>query len=195
MTDHNHDYPHHHQHTPSKLDNPVRLAELNPVATLKRFDFQDGQVLCDIGAGSGIFTIPAARMTTQKVLALDINPEMLAAIGEKAAQAGLNNVDLIQVHDDHLNVADQSVDLALLVTVLHEIVEKDNFLAEISRLLKKTGKLAVVEFHRTQTPFGPPVEDRLDRQVVAEMLAAVDFQVCDDFDLGPNLYSLVFKRN
>jgi 2-polyprenyl-3-methyl-5-hydroxy-6-metoxy-1,4-benzoquinol methylase len=129
MTEH-HQHHQHHQHTPSRLDNPVRLAELNPEATLKRFGFQGGQVLCDIGAGSGIFTIPAARMTTQKVLALDINPEMLAAI----------------------------------------------------------------EFHRAETPYGPPVEDRLDRQAVAEKLASVGFQVCDDFDLGPNMYGLVFAR-
>ena len=189
-----HKHSHHHTHTPTKLDNPVRIAELQPEETLRRFGFESGQVLCDIGAGSGIFTLPAARLTQRKVLALDINPEMLAHVSEKAQQEALHNIELVQVHGDHLDVVDQSVDLALLVTVLHEIEGKSRFLAEINRLLKTDGRLGVIEFHHRETPFGPPVGDRLDRAVVIEMLAEAGFQACDDFDLGPNFYGLLFKR-
>lgn len=193
-----HSHPHIHSHTPSRLDNPVRAAELNPEATLNRLGFKAGEVLCDIGAGSGIFTIPAARIAAgapaTKVLALDIKPEMLDAIRHKAQQAGLQNIDLRQVIDHGLPVEDRAVDLALLVTVLHEIIDYGVFLSEINRLLKPGGRLAVIEFHDRETPFGPPVTERLGQAVVAERVTAAGFAVTEEFELGPNFYCLIFVK-
>lgn len=193
-----HSHPHIHSHTPSRLDNPVRAAELNPEATLVRLGFQAGQVLCDIGAGSGIFTIPAARLATAdpttKVLALDIKPEMLDAIRHKAQDAGLQNIDLRQVIDHGLPVEDRTVDLALLVTVLHEIIDYPVFLSEIQRMLKPGGRLAVIEFHDRETPFGPPVPERLGQSAVTERVTAAGFAATESFELGPNFYALIFIK-
>lgn len=194
-----HSHPHVHHHTPSRLDNPARVLELNPEQTLAKLGFKAGQILCDIGAGSGIFTIPAAQIAARTqpatpVLALDINPDMLDAIKDKAADAGLVNIDLRQVVDSGLPVADATVDLTLLVTVLHEIIEDKVFLSEIHRLLKPAGKLAVIEFHKAQTPSGPPVEERLDRETVKHKATAAGMELAEEFDLGPNFYCQIFVK-
>ena len=76
-------------HNANRFENPERLAELSPAKTLIKIGLEDGMTLCDIGAGSGIFSVAAAKITTAKVFATDINPEMLSVIAEKANAQGL----------------------------------------------------------------------------------------------------------
>ena len=75
-----------------KLENPTRMEELKPEDTLRRIGLQGNHVLSDIGAGSGIFAIPAAKITSNTVYALDINVEMLSLINDKAKQEGITNM-------------------------------------------------------------------------------------------------------
>jgi ubiquinone/menaquinone biosynthesis C-methylase UbiE len=181
------------QNMQSKLENPIRLAELKPEDTLRKIGLQDNQIVCDIGAGSGIFTIPAAQITRKKVYAVDINDEMLSIISGKATAEGITNIELIKVKDDHYQIMDHSVDIALMVTVLHEINNPSEVIAEIKRILKNNGKIAVIEFHKRETKMGPPIEHRLGKDEVQEMLRAAGFIVQEEFDLGNNLYCMVFK--
>ena len=179
----------------TRFENPARLEELRPRETLERIGLQENDVLSDIGAGSGVFTIPAAKMIRNTVLALEIQEELLALIAEKAQSEGLRNIELIKVSDNNLPVRDNSVDIVLLVTVLHEITEPAVFLEEVKRLLKNRGKLAVIEFHKRQTPMGPPLAQRLSREEVKELLSQRGFVVQEDFDLGDNFYCLVFLKD
>jgi len=176
-----------------KLENPVRLEELNPTNTLKNIGLQENHILCDIGAGSGIFTIPAARITRKEVYALDINDEMLSIISRKAAAEGITNIKLMKVKDDHFEIMDNSIDIALLVTVLHEINNPAVFLAEIKRILKNNGKIVVIEFHKRDTPMGPPIGNRMGKDEVIDQLINIGFIVHMAFDLGDNFYCLVFQ--
>ncbi len=176
-----------------KLENPARLAELNPADTLKRIGLQDGHVLCDIGAGSGIFTIPAARITGSTVYAVEISETMLAVISEKMKAEGLTNVELVRTAGDRYCIGDHSVDVAIAVTVLHEISDKEAFLQEVRRLLKPDGMAAVIEFHQRETPMGPPVSRRLSQEDVSGVFAGSGFCLHDAFDLGDNFYCQVFK--
>jgi ubiquinone/menaquinone biosynthesis C-methylase UbiE len=178
----------------TKLENPIRLAELNPAETLKRIGVQEGQVLCDIGAGSGIFTIPAAKITGSTVYAVEISESMLAVIADKARAEGLDNIELIHTAGDRYTIDDHSIDVALAVTVLHEISDKAAFLAEVWRLLKPGGLFAVIEFHKRETPMGPPVSRRLSKEDVSAALAGAGFRPHDAFDLGHNFYCLAFKQ-
>jgi ubiquinone/menaquinone biosynthesis C-methylase UbiE len=179
----------------TKFENPARLQELRPEETLKRIGLQENDVLCDIGAGSGVFTIPAAKMTRNTVLALEIEEELLVLIAEKAQSEGLRNVELLKVSDNHLPVIDNSVDIVLLVTVLHEIAAPAVFLEEVKRLLRNGGKLALIEFHKRQTPLGPSLAQRLGREEAKKLLGQTGFMVREEFDLGDNFYCLVFGKD
>lgn len=125
-----------------KFENPARLDELKPFETLQKIRLEEGYFVCDIGAGTGIFTLPAARITKNKVYALDINEEMLAIIRGKIETESISNVELMKVKDDHLLLHDNVIDIALMVTVLHEIEDKTSFLKEVKRILKKGGKIS-----------------------------------------------------
>ena len=177
----------------TKLENPERLAELDPSNTLRRLGLGLEDSVCDIGAGSGIFTMEAARMTGAAVYALEIDDIMLELIRKKAKKEKRGNIIAAKVEDGIFPVEDNAADLALLVTVLHEIENKADFLREITRILKIGGRVAVIEFHKADTPMGPPLFHRLGRGEVRDILIEEGFSVCDDFDLGENLYCLVFR--
>lgn len=176
-----------------KFENPVRLEELQPVKTLEKIGLRDNDVLCDIGAGTGIFAIPAAKMTKNKVCALEINEDMLDIMTEKARAENIGNLHLLKTEDEHLILEDNTADIVLLVTVLHEIQNKAIFINEIKRILKRQGKLAVIEFHKRQTPMGPPEAHRLGQHEVSAMFSAQGFKTAQDFVLGHNFYCLVLE--
>lgn len=181
----------HHQQ--AKLEKPERIKELNPAETLKRIGFKEDHVLCDIGAGSGVFTVPAARVTKNKVYALDIDEKLLQVIGEKAEKEFLNNIELIKVEGYSFKLPERIADLVLMVAVLHEIENRDLFLAVAKRIMKSDGKLAVIEYHGWETPNGPKLDHRISKDEITNQLNKAGFEVCQDFDLGENFNCLVFK--
>ncbi len=175
-----------------RFENPARVAELNPEATLGRLGLRAGQVVCDIGAGSGVFTLPAARMTRGRVYAIDIRRDMLDLIAGKAAAEGLDQVVLLEPRGDRYDLSDGEVDLVLMVTVLHEIDRAADVLAEVRRILATGGQVAVIEFHPWRTPMGPPPEQRMDGERIRSLLADAGFTRLDVFDLGENFACQVF---
>lgn len=177
----------------SKLENPRRLVELKPEITLKKIGLGESDVLCDIGAGSGVFTIPAAKITNNSVIALEISDELLEIIKEKAKSQNLSHISTIKVTDDQYDIEEETVDFVILVTVLHEIEKKDALLSEIKRILKSTGKLAIIEFHKQQTPMGPPVSHRIGKEEVVTICGGYGFNVFDEFDLGDNFYCILLN--
>jgi ubiquinone/menaquinone biosynthesis C-methylase UbiE len=179
-------------HRVQKLESPIRLEELNPTETLKKIGVKQDQTICDIGAGSGIFTIPASSLA-KEVYALEISNDMLDLIREKVKNEGIHNIELVKVEDDSFNMKANSVDIAIAVTVLHEIKNKSAFLDEIKRMLKPEGKAAVIEFHKRNTPIGPTVDRRLGNESVKELFHASGFTICNEFNLGENFYCVVFE--
>lgn len=178
----------------TKLENPERLAELNPAQTLERIGIGRDETVCDIGAGSGIFSVAAAEMTNGTVFALEIDDAMLELIERKARSGGLENIQTVKVTGTRFSLDDQTADLALLVTVLHEIDGKSGFLSEIKRILKANGRLAVIEFHKEETPAGPPPSHRLGRAETEQIVAEAGFRKTGDFDLGQNMFCMVFSQ-
>jgi len=105
----------------------------------------------DLGCGSGAFTTFVARAVGEqgKVYAVDIQPAMIRQLECKLARPenqDLTNIELIQASAYHLPFEENSLDLAYLVTVLHEIPDRGRALREIKRVLKAGGILAVTEF-------------------------------------------------
>ena len=180
-------------HKIEKLENPARLAELSPEKTLKRIGLEQGMAFADIGAGTGIFAIPAAKMTREKVFALEISDEMIQLLNQRKEEAGLDNLDVRKVEED-LPLDDKSCDLILMVTVFHELDDKDGMLQEIRRTLKTNGRLAIIEFHGYETPMGPPVPHRIAKESVQTHAEANGFHLVESFDLGDNFYCQLYKQ-
>ena len=131
----------------TKLENPQRRKELSPGETLRKAGFAEGMTLCDIGAGTGLFLFEAARISREAVFALEIDPELIQFMEKRKAEQGLANAIIRQVENEKLPVEDHCCDMVLLVTVFHELADKETMLREIRRILKKSGKLFIIEFN------------------------------------------------
>ena len=176
-----------------KFENPERLAELDPQGTLQKIGLSNPDIVCDIGAGTGIFALAAAKMTNNTVFALDINETFLEIINEKASKENIINIRTQKVTADLYDIDSNQIDLVLMVTVFHELQNKGQVLREIKRIAKAGGSLCIIEFHKRATPMGPPVNDRLGKNEVTATCLENGFQPIQKFDLGANFYCIVFR--
>ncbi len=179
-----------------KLDNPERRKLLPPEQTLDRLGLTAGDIMADIGCGIGYFTLPAARIVGSqgKVYGLDILAEMLEIVEDKARNEQLTNVDLIQVKEHDFILADQTIQYALACLVVHEVDEPSVFLRELHRILQPEGKLAIIEWVRQDSKMGPPMEYRLNNEVVAELLQQCGYTNVEHIALNAEMYAVIAKR-
>jgi len=129
------------------LLNP-RREWIQPVRkTLARFRIRPGDTVLEIGPGPGYFTAEAARIAGSdgRVIALDLQRGMLEMLRERLDQAGERRVHAVLADATRLPLTDASADVAYLVAVLGEIPDRPAALAELRRVLKPGGLLAITE--------------------------------------------------
>jgi ubiquinone/menaquinone biosynthesis C-methylase UbiE len=139
------------------LDNPVRRFFHNPDRILSGL-IKTGDTAVDIGCGPGVFTMSMARMvgSTGKVIAVDIQDEMLEMVKKKADAMAMNSrVKLQKCKAESLCVTEQA-DFILTFYMVHEVPDQERFFRELSAILKKGGTYLLVEpaiFHVSKSAF------------------------------------------
>ena len=116
--------------------NPLRRRYMRPV--LDRVGIQPGERVLELGPGPGAFTVDAARRTGPegRIIAVDIQPEMIARVEEQVQEANLTNVETHVASAYELPLESERIDRAFLVTVLPEVPDQDRALAELWRVIK-----------------------------------------------------------
>lgn len=127
------------------VDFPLRKRWMRPV--LDRVGIKPGETVLELGPGPGAFTIDAARRLGSygKLIAVDIQSEMIAQVEARMLKAGVTNVDTRVASAYDLPIEDSSLDRAFLVTVLPEIPDPVRGLKEIHRVLKPDGVFSTTE--------------------------------------------------
>src|SRR5262249_35075354 len=127
------------------LTRESREREEDCATLLKALDIKPGQVVCDMGCGNGFYTLELAKLVGAegKVLAVDIQPEMLHMLAERARDGGISNIETIQGTVADPKLPPESVDLILLVDVYHEFSHPEEMLRAMRRALKPGGRIAL----------------------------------------------------
>lgn len=160
-----------------KLDNPERRKVLPPEKLLELLEIQDNDIILDLGAGTGYFTIPAAGLTNGKVYALDVAPQMLQYLEKRVKEEKLDNVDLIEGAIECIPVAGQIVDHMIASFVLHEVEPLEKGLQEMRRVLRPDGTVLCIEWEKKQTEQGPPLHHQIHSNELAEAFEENGFLV------------------
>jgi ubiquinone/menaquinone biosynthesis C-methylase UbiE len=133
------------------LDSRFRKELQPPARVISDCGIRPGMSVLEIGCGSGAFTLAAARAAGNagKIMALDIQQDMLAKLKQKLLKpenSDIRNVEIINRSAYDLPLEPGSIDLVFMVTVLQEVPDKPRVLHEIKRVLRPGGTLAVSEF-------------------------------------------------
>jgi cyclopropane fatty-acyl-phospholipid synthase-like methyltransferase len=155
------------------FDGAERAAWQKPDHVIALMAIQPGMTVVDLGAGTGFFEPPLARAVgaTGKVLALDVEPNMVEHLRARAAEEKLTQVDARLAAPDDPGLAPGSVDRIVIVNTWHHIDDRGNYSAKLRSALRPAGAIYVVDFDKGSAK-GPPANHKLEpSQVIAELEA------------------------
>ena len=177
------------------LDDPVRDAYQKPHEVITALKLKEGEVIADIGAGSGYFTFRLARHVgdSGRVYAVDVSPEMIVHLNRHIRDLKLTNVVTILSAPDDPLLADASVDRFFICDTWHHIENHDRYLALLKKMLKPGGQVVMIDFKKAETPMGPPMEIRIDRADLVKEMETNGFGLTAEHSFLPHQYFLVFK--
>jgi len=160
---------------------------------------KEGYSFLDLGCGAGDYALHAAKIvgSSGRVYALDKWEEVISVVTEKAHAGKSYNVKGIASDIGlPLPLEDNSIDVCFIAQVLHgfDLSEDTKFLfSEIARIVKPGGKLAVIEFKKQETGFGPPLEIRILPQEIEKAVNPYGFEKTGLIDLDHSYMILLDK--
>ncbi len=175
----------------------VREREERCSRMLANLGIESGMTICDMGCGNGFYSLQLARIVGPRgrILAVDIQPEMLAMLRDRAERTGIENISPIlgSLHDPRL--PERIADLILLVDVYHEFSHPPQMLAAMRRALKPGGRLVLVEY-RAEDPAVPikPLH-KMSREQIMKELPANGFRLAKQFEQLPWQHMMFFARD
>ena len=129
------------------LERPSREREERTDLLIQNMDLKATDSVVDLGAGTGYFSFPIAQqLSAGKVLAIDIEPEMLKRIEQRKTVSGIQNIETVLASKTNPNIPADSVDVVLLVDAYHEFSQPREVMAAVSRGLKPGGRVILVEY-------------------------------------------------
>jgi ubiquinone/menaquinone biosynthesis C-methylase UbiE len=156
------------------FDSAERDAWQRPADVVSALALKAGDVVADIGSGTGYFEpwLSRAVGSSGRVLALDVEPQMVEHLKQRAQQEGLLNVESRLVAPDDPGLPAASVDRILIVNTWHHIDARTPYAEKLSRVLKPGGEIWIVDF-TPESDLGPPPAHRItSAAVVAELIRA-----------------------
>lgn len=157
----------------AKLNNPERFKTLNPDIIWDALDMQNPKLLIDIGAGTGFFTKEfSKKLTDGKIYACDSSEVMIQWMQENIVD---KKIIPLQCSEASVDLPDCIADLVYMINVHHEILEPEKLLGEARRLLKKGGKIAIIDWKAEEMQDGPPLNIRISDKIIIEQLLKTGF--------------------
>ena len=186
---HNSANEHMHENSTQELierfDSPERDAYQQPAKVLEYLGNLKGLKILDIGAGSGYFSFKLLNAGAT-VIAGDVNDEFLAHIKHKKETEFDNNpnLELRKLPFDSPALQAQEVDKVLIVNTYHHIENRVAYFSQVLKGLKPGGELVVVDFFKKELPVGPPVDHKIDQEMVKKELTEAGFT---NFEINTDL--------
>lgn len=191
--------PHTHQHQfkdaekwAHVFDDPKRDEWQKPHQVIQVLELAPDAVVADVGAGTGYFSVRLATMLPKgKVYAVDVEPDMVKHLAERAKREERKNMQAVQGAPGDAKLPEK-VDLILFVDVHHHIEQREQYFRKLRASLKPGGRVAIIDF-RLDSREGPPKAARVAPEKVKAELKAAGYSLAEEHGFLPNQYFLIFK--
>jgi len=174
------------------FDDPERDAWQKPHDVIQALALKPDAIVADIGAGTGYFSMRFAHMLPQgRVYGVDIEPDMVKYLSDRAKREGLKNVTAVAGKPADPRLPEKA-DLVVLVDVYHHVEDRERYFRNLQKSLKPGGRVAVIDF-RMDSPVGPPQSARIAPDRVKAELKRAGYALTQEHAFLPNQYFLVFQ--
>ena len=179
------------------LTRESRNREEEPAKLMKALKLKPGMTVCDLGCGNGFYTLKLAREVGPegKVLAVEIQQEMLDLLQKRADKAGVKNFQPILGTVVDPRLPDNAVDLILIVDVYHEMDHPVEMLAALRKSLSKTGRMVLVEFRAEDDNVPIKPLHKMSKAQINKEIPANGFKLVDQYDDLPWQHVMFFERD
>jgi len=176
------------------LEDPQRDAYQKPHEVLTALNLKPGEVIADIGAGSGYFTFSIAHHLGPegKVYAVDVSPDMILHLNRRIRDLKTTNVVSVLADPDDPLLPEQSVNRFFICDVWHHVESPSKYLGMIKKMLKPGGQVIMIDFHKKELPFGPPMAMKIAREDLVKQMESNGFRLANEHSFLPYQYFLVF---
>ncbi len=175
-----------------EFDDPNRDAWQKPHEVIQALALKPDAVIADIGAGTGYFSVRLAHMVPKgRIYGVDIEPDMIKYLANRAKNAGLKNLIAVQAAADDPRLPEK-VDLSIMVDTYHHIEGRDRYFRKLQDYLKPGGRIAIIDF-RLDSPDGPPKSARSTPKAVEAEMKATGYALVQSYDFLPKQYYLIFQ--
>ena len=183
------------EHWQKVFDDPARDTWQKPVELVAALELRPGACVADLGAGTGYLSryLSAAVGPTGTVLAVEVEPNLVTHLRERAEQEHTDNVVPVLASFDSPRLPPAGVDLILVVDTFHHIDDRITYFQRARRFLRRGGRVAVVDWEKRELPVGPPPDHKLDRQQVIDEMVAAGYQLAGSPPVLEYQYVLVFR--
>jgi arsenite methyltransferase len=178
------------------LDGRSRDSWQQPERVIDALALAPDAVVADVGAGSGYFTERFARRVGAGgfVYATDVQEEMLDRLRARVTRKRLANVSVVIARFDDPSLPEACCDLVFLSSVYKEIDERIAYMEKVRRVLRPSGRVAILEYRPDWQGVGPPPEDRLSPETVTQEMDAAGLELREQYGFLERQYFLVFAR-
>ena len=171
------------------LEEPDRGEWQMPERVIETLRLREGDVVADIGAGTGYFSRRFARQVAH-IYAEDVDPEALSFLRREA----LANVTVVPGKPENPMLPPNSCNVVFICDVLHIVKKRSVFLNNVVPALKRGGKVVIIDFYRRELPVGPPLWASLSEQEVKEDFLKAAFRLDKQLTFLPYQYFLIFTK-
>lgn len=177
------------------LERPEREAEEKPRLLMENLDLEPDHLVADIGVGSGYFTFRLAeRVPEGRVLAVDIQGEMLRIINRRERELGLTNVETILGKVDDPKLPEGEVDLVLMVDAYHEFSHPREMMEGIVSSLAEEGRVALVEYRGEDPAVNIKPLHKMTQDQAKKEMAAVGLEHVETINVLPLQHLMIFRK-
>ena len=171
----------------------------DPQKNIDQLNLSAGSVVADLGAGSGFYTLAAAKAVGEggKVYAVDVQQDLLVRLQNAARAARISNVSIIHGDVEKLGgtkIKDASVDFVIAGNLVFQLDDKPGFVNEVKRILKPGGRVIDVDWSDSFGGMGPQPESVVDQVTAKELFEKGGFTFVTGISAGDHHYGLIFRK-
>ncbi len=175
-----------------RFDDPGRDRWQLPEKVIAALRLKDGQLLADVGSGTGYFAVRIARSNAKvQVYGSDLEASMVEYLRARAKKEALPNIVSVQSSADSPNLP-APVDVVLIVDTYHHLPSRPDYFRRLQQSLKPGGRVAIVDF-RPEATMGPTKEFRFPAEKIRGEMAEAGFALVEDHGFLPQQHFLVFS--